>query len=219
MQDVINDTGLPLCASPISTMRIQIQNATQPCTTLLVAAAGHSMHSGRNAYILFLNASLGKQRIVGVLAKCCSLCRVLFCIYGEPYGLVQASSSPLSPLQSRHASAALSENLGAGCDMSRAVSAKPFSIQHSVDMHKVAYPQQHALPWLQVSEPSACQHGKADAVSDHSPQTQQEDKEGQLQLGKRTPLKTPFSGQEKPSSPQNWAFQPSEKQGMSLLDM
>jgi len=154
-----------------------------------------------------------------VLAKCCSLCRVLFCIYGEPYGLVQASSSPLSPLQSRHASAALSENLGAGCDMSRAVSAKPFSIQHSIDMHKVAYPQQHALAWLQVSEPSACQHGKADAVSDQSPQTQQEDKEGQLQLGKRTPLKTPFSGQEKPSSPQNWAFQPSGKQGMSLLDM
>ncbi len=144
---------------------------------------------------------------------------VLSCIYGELYGLVQASSSPLSPLQSRHPSAALSENLGAGSDMCRAVSAKPFSIQHSMDMHKAAYPQQHALPWLEVSESSACQHGKADAVSDQSPQTQREDKEGQLQLGKHTSLKNPFSEQEKPSSPQDWAFQPSGKQGMSLLDM
>ena len=134
--------------------------------------------------------------------------------------LQAASSSPLSPqMQSLHGPAAPSDSSGADCSMSRAVSARPFSTQHSADLQRAGHPQDYALPWLEVSEASAASHVSGDVVSDQVPLEGQMSEAGQVQMDGVQPLSNPFSGQQQPPAPQAWTFQASGKQGMSLLDM
>ena len=131
-----------------------------------------------------------------------------------------SSSSPLSPnMQPRHGSAAPADMSRADSSLTRAVSARPFSIQQSVDVHKPARPQEGALPWLEVSEGTAAPNATADGVRDQDSPVGQESSAGQVQTGTMQPLKNPFAGQEQPASPQAWTFQAGGQQGMSLLDM
>ena len=134
--------------------------------------------------------------------------------------LQAGSNSPLSPqMQPVQGSAAPPDMSRADSCLTRAVSARPFSIQHSVDVQKAAHPQGDALPWLEVSEASAASVAKADAVTDQEYPIGQESKAGRMQAGDVRLVQNPFAGRVQPSSPEAWTFQASGQQGKSLLDM
>lgn len=134
--------------------------------------------------------------------------------------LQASSSSPLSPqMQQMQGLAAPADLPRAASCLTRAVSARPFSIQQSIDIHKAAHPQESTLPWLEVSEAGAAPTATADTVKDHDSPLGQESKAEQMQVGDTQPLTNPFAGQEQPSSAEAWTFQATGQQGMSLLDM
>ena len=134
--------------------------------------------------------------------------------------LQASSSSPLSPqMQQMQGSAAPAGMPRADSCLARAVSARPFSIQQSIEIHKAAHPQENALPWLEVSEAGAAPTAKADAVKGQASPQGQETKAEQLQVSGTQPLANPFAGQGQPSSAQAWTFRAPGQEGMSLLDM
>ena len=160
-------------------------------------------------------------------------------VYGEFHAgkhshmrcVLQASSSPPTPAAalrpskggnpSRHASAALSGDAARAFSIGRAVSAKPFSIQHSAELSKGNHTEDHALPWLEVKQSSASQHVEAQdprqleaSLGGQSSRADQL----QLQLPVIEPLRNPFSDQASSPAPQ-WTFRPDARQNLSLLDM
>ena len=134
--------------------------------------------------------------------------------------LQAASSSPLAPqTHPVRGSAAQPDMTRADFYLTRAVSARPFSIQHSFDVQKAAHPQGDALPWLEVTEAGAALNAEADAVNDRDSPPGHESKAGRMQASGVGVVQNPFAGQAQPSSPEAWAFQASGQQGKSLLDM
>ncbi len=134
--------------------------------------------------------------------------------------LQAASSSPQSPnMPPRHGLPALADMSRADSSLTRAVSARPFSIQQSSDVQKAAHPQGSALPWLEVTEASAASDATEDVIRDQGFPLGQGSSAGQVQMGDKQPMKNPFGGQGQPASPQAWTFQAGGQQGMSLLDM
>ena len=97
--------------------------------------------------------------------------------------------------------------------MTKAVSAKPFSIQHPAEAMKAAQSHDYALPWLDVTASDAAQQSVAEgavrgAESLSAPQ---------LHLQKRQLPGNPFAESVGPPAPHEWAFKAS--QSLSLLDM
>ena len=142
--------------------------------------------------------------------------------------VLQASSSPLSPylrssggLSSKQASASLPDGLTDG-GMSRAVSAKPFSVQHSTDVTRAAHAQDCALPWMHVRAPTAAPL-PADAHGAVSPELQDNiadrTEAGQLNADNSQAAERFLDYGGEPSPSPDWTFQLCEKQSPFLLDM
>ena len=137
--------------------------------------------------------------------------------------MMQGSSSPLSPpvsssglMASKHGSVSPPDSLTAVYSISKAVSAKPFSIQHPAEGMKAAQSHDHALPWLDVTASDAAQQSVARDVA-RGPGGRTDDTPTQLDLQNGQLTASPFAERTGPSASHEWAFKTS--QSLSLLDM
>ena len=137
---------------------------------------------------------------------------------------MQGSSSPLSPpvstsgfMASQHTSASPPDSLTAGCSMSKAVSAKPFSIQHSAEAMKPAQSHDYALPWLDVTASDATQQSDAEDVARGPGRRTENSQAPHLDLQNGQLYEHPFAESRGAPASHEWAFKTS--QSLSLLDM
>ena len=101
--------------------------------------------------------------------------------------------------------------------MSKAVSAKPFSIQHSAEAMKPAQSHDYALPWLDVTESDATQQSDAEGVAREPGKRTETSQAPQLDLQNGQLHENPFAESVGPPTSHEWAFKTS--QSLSLLDM
>ena len=101
--------------------------------------------------------------------------------------------------------------------MSKAVSAKPFSIQHSAEAMKAAQSHDYALPWLDVAASDAAQQSGTPVVAEGAGGKREDSPAPQLDLQNGQLSGNPFAEGAVPSTSHEWAFKTS--QSLSLLDM
>ena len=101
--------------------------------------------------------------------------------------------------------------------MSKAVSAKPFSIQHPAEAMKPAQSHDCALPWLDVTASDAARQSDAEDVA-RGPGGRTENLQApQSDLQNGQLYETPFAENKGAPASHEWAFKTS--QSLSLLDM